>query len=170
MTLADLTQHLPSQRDLSRNWRIRDQLPQEETETSRSPLTPGVSSVTANIRVQSEDSAHSSSSLPKKTIKDLPKEVLLMIVEKLETEDIWKFREAVACIGSVIIEFDVIRTRELQCFCLKQDYLSTKLGVGVNVVKCGKFGSFESEFDLLSTEGFHTHVIRSSVQGIAFNH
>jgi hypothetical protein len=80
------------------------------------------------------------------------------------------FAEAWEKIGRVMTSYDVIRTRELQCFCLKKDYKVTKLGVGVNVIRKGRFGSLESEFDLLSEEGFRTHRIRRSVQGVTFAH
>lgn len=107
---------------------------------------------------------------PPKTINSLPNEVFLMIFDKLETEELWKFAEAWTRVGRVMTMFDVIRSRELQCFCLKKDYTEVKLGVGVSVARWGKFGSFDSEFDLLSAEGFYTHSIRRSVQGIEFDY
>jgi hypothetical protein len=90
----------------------------------------------------------------------------LLIFEHLETEELMLFAEAWNRVGNVITKYDIIRTRELQCFCLKKDYMATKLGVGVGVVKRG----FESEFDLLSEEGFQSHRIRRSVQGVDFQH
>jgi ubiquitin-protein ligase len=95
-----------------------------------------------------------------------PDEILLLICEKLDTEDLMVFAEAWSKIGKIITTYDVIRTRELQCFCLKKDYMATKLGVGVSVDR----GAFQSEFDLLSQEGFETHRIRRSVQGVSFQH
>ncbi len=66
-------------------------------------------------------------------------------------------------------KFDVIRTREQQCFCFKSNYLSARLGVGVSIIPRGRIGSFESEFDLLSYEGYRDHGIRRSVQGVGAN-
>jgi ubiquitin-protein ligase len=104
------------------------------------------------------------------TINNLPPEVLLIICNMLDTEDLWKFTDAWRKIGLVLHQYDIIRTRELICFCLKKDYMEASLGVGVRVLQRGKFGSFESEFDLLSTVAFHTHHIRRSVQGIPFDY
>lgn len=102
--------------------------------------------------------------------QNVPDEVLLLLCEQLETEDLMSFAEAWGKIGHLMTNYDIIRTRELQCFCLKKDYKVTKLGVGVNVIRKGRFGSLESEFDLLSDEGFKIHRIRRSVQGVAFEH
>jgi ubiquitin-protein ligase len=98
----------------------------------------------------------------------LPNEVLLLVAENLETEDLMAFAEAWTRVGHVMTRYDVIRTRELQCFCLKKNYLAVKLGVGIAVVYQGRIGSFESEFDLLSQEGYSTHNIRRSVHGVPF--
>jgi len=100
----------------------------------------------------------------------LPDEIILAICESLETEDLMVFAEAWDRIGSIMTKYDVIRTRELQCFCLKKDYTvnNIKLGVGVSVTQKGRLGFFESEFDLLSQEGFKAHGIRRSVQGVPF--
>jgi len=98
----------------------------------------------------------------------LPNEILLLICDNLETEDLMAFAEAWTRIGAVMTKHDIIRTRELQCFCLKKDYLSVKLGVGVAVGQKGAIHSFASEFDLLSQEGFSTHKIRRSVHGVPF--
>ncbi len=100
----------------------------------------------------------------------LPNEIILLVAQNLETEDLMAFAEAWSRIGHVMTKYDIIRTRELQCFCLKKDYLAVKLGVGVAVVYQGRIGSFESEFDLLSKEGYSTHGIRRSVQGVPFEH
>jgi hypothetical protein len=97
----------------------------------------------------------------------LPIEVVLLICDQLDTEDLMVFAQAWARIPQVINKFDVIRTRELQCFCLKEDYLTVKLGVGVHVAPTR---SFESEFDLLSAQGFYAHNIRRSTQGRPFEH
>jgi ubiquitin-protein ligase len=100
---------------------------------------------------------------------NIPAEIMLLIFEKLETEDLMAFAQAWDRVGGIMTTHDVIRTRELQCFCLKEDYLTTLLGVGVSVTGRGK-GFLESEFDLLSRDGFRTHRIRRSVQGVPFQH
>ncbi|TVY44166.1 Ubiquitin-conjugating enzyme E2-17 kDa [Lachnellula occidentalis] len=102
----------------------------------------------------------------------IPDEIILMFCETLETEDLMALAEAWDRVGGVMTKYDVIRTRELQCFCLKKDYAARdiKLGVGVSITKRGRLGFFESEFDLLSQEGYEIHRIRSSVQGVAFQH
>lgn len=100
----------------------------------------------------------------------IPDEILLSICEYLDTEELMVFAEAWERIGSIMTNYDVIRTRELQCFCLKKDYNATKLGVGVSVTRRGRFGFLESEFDLLSLEGYKTYGIHRSVQGVLFDH
>ncbi|TVY85586.1 hypothetical protein LSUE1_G000100 [Lachnellula suecica] len=121
--------------------------------------------------VEVEGSREGSRESPFKIQKSkIPDEILLMICDYLETEDLMVFAEAWNRIGVVMTKFDVIRTRELQCFCLKKDYTvsNIKLGVGVSISQTGRLGTFESEFDLLSQEGFGTHGIRRSVQGVPF--
>lgn len=100
----------------------------------------------------------------------IPDEMLLMFCDNLETEDLMVFAEAWDRVGGVMTKYDVIRTRELQCFLLKKDYATKdiKLGVGVSITQKGRLGFFESEFDLLSHEGYKDHRIRSSVQGVPF--
>jgi ubiquitin-protein ligase len=100
---------------------------------------------------------------------NLPDEILLSICSNLETEELFGFAEAWDRIGQLITTFDVIRERELQCFCFKKDYKAAWLGVGVNVSVKGKTGSFSSEFDILSQDGFRKG-IRRSVQGVQFGH
>lgn len=100
----------------------------------------------------------------------LPKEVLLLICDNLEAEELMVFSQAWAKISRTMIEFDVIRSRELQCFCFKKNYKQTKLGVGVGISSRGKIGSFSSEFDLLSHDAFAQHYVRRSVQGVEFEH
>ncbi|RDW69876.1 hypothetical protein BP6252_08896 [Coleophoma cylindrospora] len=100
----------------------------------------------------------------------IPDEILLKLCDHLETEDLMMFAQGWSRIGQLITHYDVIRTRELQCFCFKKDYTLTKLGVGVSLARRGKYGFFQSEFDLLSHEGFARHYIRRSVQGVSFNY
>ena len=91
-----------------------------------------------------------------------------MICDQLDTEQFMVFAQAWAKIPRVMKAFNIIRTRELQCFCLKKDYLTVKLGVGIHVD--ARTRSIESEFDLLSKEGFQIHKISRSTQGRAFEH
>ncbi|KAH7355126.1 hypothetical protein BKA65DRAFT_234302 [Rhexocercosporidium sp. MPI-PUGE-AT-0058] len=100
----------------------------------------------------------------------LPDEILLLFCDKLEYEDLMVFAQAWDKIGVIMTRYDIIRTRELQCFCFKTNYMTSRLGVGVNTDRRGKIGSFQSEFDLLSMEGFKDHKIRHSVQGFGFQH
>jgi ubiquitin-protein ligase len=99
----------------------------------------------------------------------LPDEVLLLIFDQLDDdEDLISFAGAWPRVTQVMRDFDVIRTRELQCFCFKKDYRTAKLGVGVSFDGQGKKEAISSEFDLLSKDAFSIHKIRRSVQGIAF--
>ncbi|KAG4443344.1 hypothetical protein IFR05_001133 [Cadophora sp. M221] len=81
------------------------------------------------------------------------------------------FAEAWPKVGHVINEFNVIRTRELKCFCLKLDFLETKLGVGIDLAKVEKGNQHwvVSEFDIISQDDFNLGVGRS-VQGVPFQY
>lgn len=103
---------------------------------------------------------------------ELPDEIVLMICGYLETEDLMSFAETWDRVGGIMTKFDVIRTRELQCFCLKKDFKVSgiKLGVGVSVKQKGRLGFLESEFDLLSQEAYEVHAVQRSVQGVPFQY
>ncbi|KAI5861016.1 hypothetical protein GGS23DRAFT_613162 [Durotheca rogersii] len=96
----------------------------------------------------------------------LPNEVLLLVIENMDFEELTSFAAAWPRISQIVADFDVVRQRELQCFCLKRNYLTVKLGVGVSVRR----GHVASEFDLLSQEAFRHWRIRRSVNHIAFDH
>ncbi|KAK5662301.1 hypothetical protein OQA88_8207 [Cercophora sp. LCS_1] len=103
-------------------------------------------------------------------ISRLPSEILLQISESLVFEDLTKFARAWDRVSGLITEFDVIRTRELQCFVLKENYTKRKLGVGVSVVQAGRQGTLQSEFDILSAAAFTSHDVRASIHNIPFSH
>ncbi|GAP86672.1 putative ubiquitin-conjugating enzyme family protein [Rosellinia necatrix] len=100
-------------------------------------------------------------------IDKLPNEILLMIIEHLDDfEHLTNFSRAWPRVSRIIRDFDVIRQRELQCFCLKMEYKSTKLGVGVLVDR----GQVSSEFDLISEDAVVHMGVRNSIQNIRFSH
>jgi ubiquitin-protein ligase len=124
----------------------------------RSTTTPGV-----RLRIISRQLA------------DLPDEILLLICNELDTEELFVFARAWNRIGGeegVMTRFDLIRTRELQCFCLKKGFSEpgVQLGIGVNVIQRGRQGTLESEFDLLSLQAYKDFGIRRSVQGLRFQY
>ncbi|KAI0975905.1 hypothetical protein F4678DRAFT_418976 [Xylaria arbuscula] len=100
-------------------------------------------------------------------INGLPSEILLLIIESLDDfEHLTNFARAWPRISQIVRDFDVIRQRELQCFCLKKGYQSADLGVGVRVVR----GQISSEFDLISKEA-HVHLgVQQSIHNIPFTH
>ncbi|KAI1077761.1 hypothetical protein F5B20DRAFT_550297 [Whalleya microplaca] len=103
----------------------------------------------------------------KPAIETLPNEMLLLVLEQLDAfEDLTNFARAWPRASDIMREFDIVRKRELQCFCLKQNFQSAKLGVGVSVNR----GQFSSEFDLLSQEAYTNLQIRQSVNGLTFEH
>ena len=106
-------------------------------------------------------------------LADLPDELLVLICDHLEAEELAPFSRAWNRIGGetgLINRFNVVRNRELICFCLKTDFNSVKLGVGVHVDQHGRIGSLESEFDLVSLRAFEEFHISRSVQGLPFEH
>ena len=108
-------------------------------------------------------------------LASLPDEILLLICNELDTEELLGFAGAWDRIGGemgVMTRFDLIRTRELQCFCLKKSFSErgVQLGVGVDVVQRGRQGTIESEFDILSLQAFEEFGIHRSVQGLRFEY
>ncbi|KAI0419006.1 hypothetical protein F5X98DRAFT_385212 [Xylaria grammica] len=100
-------------------------------------------------------------------INQLPNEILLLVIEKLDDfEHLTNFARAWTRVSHIVRDFDVIRQRELQCFCLKKDYQSAKLGIGVTVDR----RQVSSEFDLISEEAYVDMGIRNSIHDIRFHH
>ncbi|KAI0203348.1 hypothetical protein F4808DRAFT_418367 [Astrocystis sublimbata] len=100
-------------------------------------------------------------------IGTLPNEVLLLIIDYLEEfEHLTSFARAWPRISELVRDFDIVRKRELQCFCLKKDFQSAELGVGVKIDK----GQITSEFDLLSKDAYQYLEVRRAVQSIRFDH
>lgn len=99
----------------------------------------------------------SSNSKPFLQSTNLPDEIFLMIFDLLDTEDLLSLSQAWSKVAQMVGEYDVIRTRELRCFCLKKDYLSAKLGLGISLSKVekGNFDWIGSDFDVLSEEAFN---------------
>ena len=98
----------------------------------------------------------------------LPDEVVLTMLEEMPTKDILALADAVPFIKNTVHSYDFIRTRELQCFCLKKSYMDAKLGIGISITG-GSKPVMRSEFDLLSQEAFFQHDVRRSVQGVEFD-
>ena len=107
----------------------------------------------------------------KAQLGEMPAEILIRICDCLESEELNMFMRAWDKIGGaegVVTKHGLIRTRELQCFALKEGFSKTRLGVGVHVAPGGRYGTLESEFDLLSEKAFKDFGIRKSVQGVYF--
>ena len=100
----------------------------------------------------------------------LPVEILSLIFAELDTMDLVAAAKVCDKISKVVTSFDFIRTREVQCFCFKENFLKTKLGVGVYASRGGRQDMLESEFDLLSQQAFENFGIRRSIQGLPFEH
>ena len=50
----------------------------------------------------------------------LPKEMILYICDFLESEELLSFAEARPKIWEIVVDFNVLRTRELRCFALRK--------------------------------------------------
>ncbi|KAI1409813.1 hypothetical protein F5Y13DRAFT_85511 [Hypoxylon sp. FL1857] len=141
--------------------------PDLQGKTGSPPRNPQLPSPTIRYNVQPEtprEAHHKDVSTC--GIARLPNELLLLILENLDFEQMTTFARAWPRLSGVIRDFDVVRQRELQCFCLKQDYRSVKLGVGVSINR----GQIASEFDLLSYDAFEHWGHRQSVNNIRFEH
>lgn len=99
---------------------------------------------------------------------ELPDEVILNLLSWMDTVDVISLADAIPTIKHMLTSYDFIRIRELQCFCLKKSFLTTKLGIGVSI-SGGRKPVFRSEFDLLSNEAFNLFDVRKSIQGVWFD-
>ena len=108
--------------------------------------------------------------VPQKSLMDLPHEILLLIMSSLSFLDLTSMSSAFPKAREIIEFYDLIRVRELRCFCLKEHFQDSKLGVGVHVGRQGKEKNLSSEFDLLSARAFEQHEIRRSIHGLEFEY
>jgi len=100
----------------------------------------------------------------------LPNEILLLVLGEMDTGDLLAGAKVCSKIGDFMTSYDTIRMREVQCFCIKKNFLSAKLGVGVHLSYRKNAGTLESEFDFLSQQAFVQFKIRRSIQGLGFEH
>ena len=104
-------------------------------------------------------------------LSSMPDEVLSLICSALETEELLVFARAWDHVGGsqgIVSRFNLIRNRELLCFCLKKGFEETQLGVGVHLGGNSRQLTLSSEFDLLSRQAFENFSVRRSVQGLSF--
>ncbi|KAF6826925.1 ubiquitin-conjugating enzyme family protein [Colletotrichum plurivorum] len=108
----------------------------------------------------------------RQTLAALPDELLLATLEELDFEDLVSFARAWPRISDIVATYDVIRLRELQCFCTKTNFRHTRLGVGVRVPHGKSLAkrSIESEFDLISWDAYKSLGVRMSVHNLSFEH
>ncbi|KAF2845216.1 hypothetical protein T440DRAFT_493570 [Plenodomus tracheiphilus IPT5] len=99
---------------------------------------------------------------------ELPDEVVLLLLAQMPTPDIMALANAMPTIKTMVYSYDLVRIRELQCFCLKRSFHDVKLGIGI-AVQGGRKPVFRSEFDLLSQEAFFQHNVHKSIQGVHFD-
>ena len=116
-----------------------------ENETIAAPLplmdSKGISQTTPMVSLNKQQGTLFT---PIKSEK-IADEIFLTIFSFLETEDLMQLAKSYKKFGLLVTRYDIIRSRELQCFCLKKDYKEVKLGVGVNYVDSGRFPTYESE-------------------------
>lgn len=103
-------------------------------------------------------------------VLSLPNEILMEILDELDTPSLMAAAKACKEIGELVASRDFIRMRELQCFCLKENFVKLQLGIGVSVSEGRAQGSLGSEFDVLSLEAYQKHGVRRSVQGLPFRY
>jgi ubiquitin-protein ligase len=144
------------------DWPLLQHFPASSTDlTTERPIENFADSVT-NSSASSHEKGHIGAEIDR-----LPNEILLLIIESLEDfEHLTNLARAWPRISGLVRDFNVIRQRELQCFCLKEGYQSAKLGVGVSVHR----GQISSEFDLVSHQAYESMEIRHSVQKIRFEY
>ncbi|KAL8957441.1 MAG: hypothetical protein Q9183_006058 [Haloplaca sp. 2 TL-2023] len=72
------------------------------------------------------------------SLMDLPNEVLLIILSSLSFYDVIAIANAFPKARKLIDFYDLKHVREIQCFCLKENFKDSKLGVGVAVGDHGR--------------------------------
>ena len=100
----------------------------------------------------------------------LPPEIILPIFDFLETEDLVKVADVCVRFRDIVIDYNLIQARQVQCFCIRQNYRQTKLGIGVHVSQIGRQWSLDSEFDFISEQAFKEWGVRRSALGHPFEH
>ncbi|KAJ9652146.1 hypothetical protein H2198_008568 [Neophaeococcomyces mojaviensis] len=178
MMSVSLADYLPNDIDLSENHEYHTlRGPSVKVKAARTTQnsTPPTNHAAADTTMVEDVSNLALSEDPetKTSISDLPDELLSLVCTFLETEELAPFSQAWSRIGGeqgILSNFNIIRNRELTCFCLKQGFTETKLGVGVHISRTGRLGSFESDFDLLSLQAFEKFGVCTSVQGLPFEH
>lgn len=126
-----------------------------------------VSSPTVTATEMPENGAVASS-MPKEAINRLPDEILLQIMGVMDLEDIILFAQAWPRARNILTSYDVIRSRELQCFAVKSSYKEAFLGIGISLTPVGRQSRIDSEFDLVSYFAYKDLRVRRSVQGLGF--
>ena len=135
---------------------------------SKGPTVSGVgSSEIAQSTLELRPLGLSASVLANLSVKldNLPDEIMLSIFSFLSSKDLWALSQVYPKAQTTLNSYDFIRMRELQCFFLKEDFLSQKLGIGVAVSWQGRQGTLQSEFDLLSQLAFKQYSIHHSIFG-----
>ncbi|KAF2165309.1 hypothetical protein M409DRAFT_55727 [Zasmidium cellare ATCC 36951] len=99
---------------------------------------------------------------------DLPEDVLLLFCDYLEEEDLFLAARAWNGFSRLIRRYNIIRTRELQCFTLKRGFKDLDLGIGVHATTRPR--AIKSEFDLISRDAYDLYDVRRSIQGLRFEY
>ncbi|EME45235.1 hypothetical protein DOTSEDRAFT_71068 [Dothistroma septosporum NZE10] len=99
---------------------------------------------------------------------DLPQEVILLFCDHLDEEALLSAARAWNGFGRVMRLYNIMRTRELQCFAFKQGFKALDLGIGVTINHTARGRHIASEFDLLSRLAYERYGVRQSIQGLRF--
>ncbi|KAL8668866.1 MAG: hypothetical protein Q9168_006525, partial [Polycauliona sp. 1 TL-2023] len=140
------------------------------TPTESSKMLDSEASMVTDQPMESLSTSFSISAItdPTTFLMDLPHEILINIFSNLPFQALTALSSASSKASEIIHFYDLIRLCELQCFCLKEHFQNSRLGVGVAIGHYGKEKTLSSEFDLLSDRAFYQHYIRRSIHGIEF--
>lgn len=98
----------------------------------------------------------------------LPEDILLLFCDYLDDESLYLAARAWNGFGRLIRSYNIIRTRDLQCFTLKRGFKDLDLGIGVHVSNRPR--AIKSEFDLISRDAYELCGVRRSTQGLNFQY
>ncbi|OAA48207.1 F-box domain, cyclin-like protein [Beauveria brongniartii RCEF 3172] len=104
------------------------------------------------------------------SVSSLPDEILLETLENVDFEDLVAFAQAWPRVRQLLRDYDLIRSRELQCFTTKHGYKQASLGVGIALTPAGLIPRIDSEFDLISWAAYEKLRVRVSLHGIPYQY
>lgn len=140
------------------------------TDSSNNAGSEDSNSSLAAISCKTSENGAQKRAVLEASIGSLPDELILETLENVDFEDLVAFAQAWPRVRQLLKDYDLIRSRELQCFTLKESYKQANLGIGIAFTPAGLVPRIDSEFDLVSHEAYEKLRVRQSVHGIPYQY